>query len=188
MQSQDSQVPTAPVKDAAPPVDGKTEPAPRKAPARKAKKATATPTAPPEAAPMTPAERAAKLQDFKAKLRQEIEPVLRAYQAEVAAINTDAAYDVKQTTDAYFMGSDAALNHFSNLLLNRPNYQPDTWRAEVVNGLREDIWTDPNDYAYKEAPTTPKPLVVHESGGRRINVEEIADEIVVDGEPVAARN
>lgn len=177
MQSQDSQVPTAPAKDAAPLVDSKTEPAPRKATARKAKKAPATPTIPPEVAPLTPAQRAAKLQDCTAKLRGEIEPVLRAFQAEIADFSTDAAYDFKQATDALLLDANEAMSHFAKMLV-KPDYTPDAWRADVLAGKIEDV-TLPV-FTYEDEPAAP-----NKAKSERKAVAQ--DEEISVGEPIGPR-
>lgn len=182
MQSQDAQVPhETQAKDAALPVVAETiaaneETADKKTANKKVRVRKDTK----DKAPLTAAESATKLQNLQGKLVNEVEPFLRSFQAAVAAINTDAAYDVKQTNDAYVMDVEATVKHWSNLLTNRPNYQPDTWKAGVVKGEIEDVWTDPSDYEYKERQTAPTAPMTE----RRT----VTDEEINVGEPIGPRN
>lgn len=170
-------------KDTHAPVKGKTQP--KKAAVRKTTTVSKTKAAaqPQADKPLAPAEKAAELIALQGKLQKNLEKHLRAFQAEVAAINTDAAYEVKHSIDALMLDANEGLRYFATMVV-KPDYTPDEWRANVINGLQEDVPLPVFKLGDEEKQPKPKKA----KGERRIKAEEIADEIVVEGEPVLARN
>lgn len=68
-----------------------------------------------------------------------VEQSIRTFQAELAAINTDAAYEVKAAAD-YFV-EDVQTGILTNLLseMESPDYRSDEFAAAVLDGEIEDV-------------------------------------------------
>ncbi len=119
----------SPVSEPVQPVEPNGTVTPTTAPKQRKKAKAAT-------SPLTPSDRLRALVERDLPI---LEQAIRKFQADLAAINTDAAYEVKAAAD-YFV-QDVQTGILTNLLteMQSPDYKPDEFAAAVLDGEIEDV-------------------------------------------------
>lgn len=113
--------------------------------------------------------------DFK-----KVEALIRKLQAKAAAINTDAAYEIKRAAD-YFLLDAKAGTEIVVKQMAEPDYQPDAEFAAIIKGEKPDAPPIPFEQMY-----APQPKPKKARGERRL--KEVETEVVVAGAPIAPRS